>query len=233
MYKKIYVILLILVTGVIVSCNKTDSQEKINTKNETTTNLSDQNWRKIMDKKKFWSIIEKAKNPNSEIMYLNLNEEISKLSEDEVLVFNAYIGSYAEIINDTIWVDMACKVINGYVSDDTGLYFSLWLIAQGEKTLLNALKDPDSLSELPLIPFGNAEFEMLMSIGMNENTDYEKIISIVTKITEEITPGIIIKNGKKYGDYKTFDDAMKDIPNVLPKLIKRAERNGFDWKNYI
>ncbi|MDR3257990.1 MAG: DUF4240 domain-containing protein [Fusobacteriaceae bacterium] len=233
MYKKIYIILLILVTGIIVSCNKTENQEITNAKDEAITNLSDKNWKKVMDKKHFWSIIEKAKNTDSEIMYLNLINEISKLSEDEVIVFNAYIGSYTEITNDTIWVDMACKVINGYVSDDTGLYFSLWLIAQGEATLLNALKDPDSLSELPKIPFGNAEFEMLMSIGMNENTDYEKIISISEKIVEEINPGIIIKNGKKYGDYKSFEDAMKDIPNILPKLIKRAERNGFDWKNYI
>lgn len=46
---------------------------------------------------------------------------------------------------------MACKVINRYVSDDTGLYFTLWLISQGEEVLLKALTDPDSLVEVPNI----------------------------------------------------------------------------------
>ena len=69
-----------------------------------------------------------------------------------------------ESANESIWVDMACKVINGYVSDDTGLYFTLWLISQGEEVLLKALSDPASIVEVPYIHFGNAEFEFIMSL---------------------------------------------------------------------
>jgi hypothetical protein len=184
-----------------------------------------------MNKDKFWTIIEKTMDNDPEIMHSNLVEEISNLTEGETQAFRAYIGGYMEIVNDTIWVDMACKVINGYVSDDTGLYFTLWLISRGEAVLLKALNDPDTLAELPEIPFGNAEFEMLMSVGFTEDENPELHDKLHEKIIVEITPTIKFKNGEKYGEYESFEDGMEDIPTVLPKLIKRAESEGFDWKN--
>ncbi|MHC6203691.1 DUF4240 domain-containing protein [Breznakiellaceae bacterium SP9] len=191
-----------------------------------------------MNKDTFWTIIEKTMDLDTEIMYSNLLEELKILPERDVQVFRAYIGAYMELVNETIWVYMACKVINGYVSDDTGLYFTLWLISRGETVLLKALNDPDTLSELPEIPFGDADFEMLMGIGMDENEgddemDYELMDKLEKKIIEEISQTIKYKDGEKYGKYKTFEDGMEDIPNVLPKLIKRAEKEQFDWKNYI
>jgi hypothetical protein len=190
-----------------------------------------------MNKDTFWAIIEKTKDLDTEIMYSNLIEELKILPEKDVQIFRAYIDGYMELSSETIWVDMACKVINGYVSDDTGLYFTLWLISCGEIVFLNALNDPDTLSELPKLPFGDADFEMLMGIGMDENgegeMDYELMEKLKEKIIEEITPTIKYKDGERYGKYKTFEDGMEDIPNILPKLIKRAEIEEFDWRNYI
>jgi hypothetical protein len=139
---------------------------------------------------------------------------------------------------------MACKVINGYVSDDTGLYFTLWLISQGEKILLNTLNDPDSLSELIEIPFGNADFEELLEFGfekveedIDEDTNEVNEMGIsekmIKKITEEILPTIRFKDDKKFGMYNNFEEGMQDIPNILPKLTKRAKMENFDWENYI
>ena len=189
-----------------------------------------------MNKNTFWAIIEKAKDADTKIMYSNLTEEIANLSKEDILMFRAYINGYMELINETIWIDMACKVINGYTNDDTELFFYLWLISQGETVLLKALNDPDSLSELPEIPFGNAEFEMLMSVGFDEDEeeiDEEAVENLEGKIIGEITPTIKFKNGEKYGRYKTFEDGIEDIPNVLPKLIKRAKEEQFEWENYI
>jgi hypothetical protein len=191
---------------------------------------------KMMNKDTFLAIIEKTKDLNTEIMYSNLIEKLKNLPEKDVQIFRAYIDGYMELSSETIWIDMACKVINGYVSDDTGLYFILWLISRGETVLLKALNDPDTLSELPEIPFGDADFEMLMGIGMDENEeemDYELMEKLKEKIIEEIAPTIKYKDGERYGKYETFEDGMEDIPNVLPKLIKRAEMEEFDWRNYI
>ena len=169
-------------------------------------------------------------------MYSNLTEEITDLLKEDILMFRAYINGYMELINETIWIDMTCKVINGYTNDDAELSFYLWLISQGEAVLLKALNDPDTLSELPEIPFGNAEFERLMSIGFDEDEeeiDEAAIENLEEKIIGEIASTIKFKNGEKYGRYKTFEDGIEDIPNVLPKLIKQAKEEQFEWENYI
>lgn len=190
---------------------------------------------KRMNKEVFWSIIEKTKNSDTEIMRSNLVKELKHFSKEDVLLFNSFLGGYLELVNETIWLDMACKVINGYVSDDTGLYFTLWMIAQGETVLLRALSDPDSLSELPEIPFGDASFERLVTVGMNLDEDAEIDIELMEQsrnsVMAEIAPTVKFKNNEQLGGYEEFEDAMKDIPNVLPRLIKRAEREGFDWNN--
>lgn len=183
-----------------------------------------------MNKEIFWSLFERSKSMDTEEILSNLLQELSVLSAEEVQAFRGYLGAYMEHVNECIWVDMACKVINGYVSDDTGLYFALWLIAQGETVLINALANPDSLSELTYIPFGNAEFEMLMSVGMDESTDYDAVNRMMQKCNMEIAPSIIYKGGNIYGTYGSFEEGMEDIPNVLPSLIKRAKNEGFDWK---
>ncbi|MDR3240295.1 MAG: DUF4240 domain-containing protein [Clostridiales bacterium] len=200
---------------------------------------SDTKQEEVMNKNQFWAIMEKAKDIDTEIMSSKLTEEITNLSKQDAQMFNNYINAYIDLINETIWIDMACKVINGYVSDDTGLYFTLWLMSQGETVLLKAVSDPDTLSELPKIPFGNADFEMLMGIGAGEDEEIENESiknareNAHEKILQEITPSIKFKDGEQYGKYETFDDAMEDIPNILPKLIKRAEMEQFDWKEWI
>ena len=227
--KKAIIILSIfaLIAG---GCKQGNRKNQSLVANSNNTNLT------IMNKDAFWAIIENAKNTNTEKMYSNLTKQMTKLSKEDVFRFRAYLVSYMELANETIWIDMACKVINGYVSDDTGLYFTLWLIAQGETVLLNALKDPDTLAELPEIPFGNADFEMLMAVGFDEDEDIDEVEAgnVFEKIMEEITPSIQYKDGEKYGKYASFEEAMiEGIPNVLPKLIKRAALEQFDWINYI
>ena len=186
-----------------------------------------------MDKAVFWSLLEQNKQTSPGEMPEGLLQALAGLPPEELLTFHGYLNAYMEQVNDCIWVDMGCKVINGYVSDDTGLYFALWLIAQGEKVLLAALADPDSLAELPGIPFGIADFELLMGAGLDETADYEATQRIMEKCSKEIAPSIVYKGGSKYGDYVDFDEGMADIPNLLPNLIQRAKEAGFNWEEFI
>lgn len=190
-----------------------------------------------MTKMKFWELMDEFRhksNGNDELFLQFAHEYLNNCNIEDVYYFGGYLGAYMESANESIWVDMACKVINGYVSDDTGLYFTLWLISQGEEVLLKALADPDSLAEVPNIPFGNAEFELLMGVTyelLGEEIDIEKNSSIQMKCLEVITPDIQYKDNDKYGNYESFEDGMEDIPNILPKLIERAALENFDWKN--
>ena len=226
--KKIAIILSIFAV-IVNSCGQGNQKKQaVETKdNHTNSNLT------IMNKTTFWEIMERAKDANTDKMLSNLQKEMRNFSKTDVLLFNSYIAAYMQLVNETVWLDMACKVINGYVSDDTGLYFTLWVISRGETVLLNALQDPDSLAELPEITWGNAEFEMLMSVGMDysEELDFEQIEKLLQNAVEEIATTIKFKDGEQFGNYEKFEDAMEDIPNVLPKLVKRAESEKFDWKN--
>jgi hypothetical protein len=223
-----------------------------------------------MNREVFWTIVEKAKDTDTEIMYSNLLSEMVKLPKKDVGIFRAFVAGYERLIDKTVWLDMACKVINGYVSDGKGfdqtihlnrsqndpIYinrnFRLWLISCGETVLLRALKNPDTLSELPEIPFGNAKFAMLMEIGIDEKekkcaklatetSDYKatmmylKLLTLFNDNVEDAIkeiPEINFKDGTQFGKYKSFEAGMADIPNILPNLVKRAELEQFDWKNY-
>lgn len=190
-----------------------------------------------MTKMRFWELMDEFRdksNGDNELFLQSAHEYLNNCNIEEVYYFGGYLGAYIESVNESIWIDMACKVINGYVSDDTGLYFTLWLISQGEEILLKALVDPDSLTEIPNIPFGNAEFELLMSLTyelIGEDIDIEKISAIQLKCLEIITLDINYKDNDKYGNYESFEDGMEDIPNILPRLIERAALENFDWKN--
>lgn len=190
-----------------------------------------------MTKMRFWELMDEFRdksNGDNELFLQSAHEYLNNCNIEEVYYFGGYLGAYIESVNESIWIDMACKVINGYVSDDTGLYFTLWLISQGEEILLKALIDPDSLTEIPNIPFGNAEFELLMSLTyelIGEDIDIEKISAIQLKCLKIITLDINYKDNDKYGNYESFEDGMEDIPNILPRLIERAALENFDWKN--
>lgn len=187
-----------------------------------------------MQVEKFWSILDAARNIDEAVYLAQLEEVCSNLTDEDFLKFKGYLSAYMNVSTECVWLDMACKVINGYVSDDTSLYFGLWVISQGETVLLNALKEPDSLASLARIPFGIADFEMLMGVGFDrmESLDYEAAMKIAEECEAEIEKTIAFKDGKQYGDYEEFEDAMDDIPNVLPLLMKRAEEEGFDWKGF-
>jgi hypothetical protein len=188
----------------------------------------------IMNKDAFWQTIEETKNIDTEKMYFKLTQKMKELPKEDVQKFRTYIRAYAGLATETIEGYMACNVIGDYASDDSCYDFTLWLISRGETVLLNALYDPDTLSELPWIPWGKPYFEDLMYVGIDESEDMDD--EMYEKIIEEITPTIKFKYEAEFKKYEYFDDAYVDIPKVLPKLIKRAEleeyTNHYNYKGF-
>jgi hypothetical protein len=99
----------------------------------------------------FWQFVEMAKakaDGDTEARVDALRSVLSGLSPAELQSFqNHYDRLIAMAYRWDLWA--AAYIINGGCSDDGFRYFRDWLISEGRSTFENALKDPDSLADLP------------------------------------------------------------------------------------
>jgi hypothetical protein len=72
-----------------------------------------------------------------------------------------------------------------------------------------------------------------MSIGLDEKPDDELLQEIRETYAEEDSNSFQFQGGEKYAKYETLEDAMEDIHCTLPRLIKRAEIEKFDWQSTV
>ncbi len=116
----------------------------------------------------FWNLIDKAvevSNGDNSIKEQYLITELAKLSFEDILEFEISLRK-AIIEADDYKIMGAAKIIEGYLSDDSYLYFRCWLIGLGKKAYFEALKNPDSLaSYIQSNEF--AEFEPLICVSDN------------------------------------------------------------------
>jgi len=131
-----------------------------------------------MDKQEFWNIINHAVVQSSNVDAVKNKEIIAKLatySADEIIEFEKIFRTLVFEAND-FKVMAANKIIDGWVGDDPYLYFRCWLIAQGERTFNETLKNPDYLADV-VDKRTDASFEDLMyvsTIAFQQSTGKEE-----------------------------------------------------------
>jgi len=111
----------------------------------------------------------------------------------------------------------AASVLLDGCSEDSFMDFRGWLIAQGRETYLAALKDPDSLADVPL--YGRGCFEAMAYLG---DSAYEKLTGKHTynnvdpvayeKLKLELAQDIV------YGDGIGYPYKWKELADYLPRL---------------
>jgi len=166
----------------------------------------------------FWSLIDKAvelSHGDNELKEKLLTIELTKLSLEEIKDFE--IAFRKSVIDaDDFKVMAAEKIIEGYVSDDSYLYFRCWLISQGKKVYEETLKNPDYLAKV---------------VGKGESTDFESLMYVATaaysrktgKEEDESFPrDTAIGLGLDY-DFgapptKGTDWTEDELPKLLPEL---------------
>ena len=167
---------------------------------------------------RFWTLIDNAvsvaKGDNS-IKEKYLISELSKLSLEEIIDFEIAFRKVV-IDADDFKIMAAQKIIEGYVSDDSYLYFRCWLIGKGSLVYTEALKSPEYLAGIAI----NDEvcnFESLMYVAT-------KAYSIKTRKKEDETfpRNIAIAKGLDYDFFKAptkgKDWTEDDLPKLYPKL---------------
>ena len=105
-----------------------------------------------MNKEEFWQTIESVNrlvpDGNQEMVSEKMREELLQHSRQDILdwyiIFHEYLN--AAYRND-LWA--ACTALGAHASDDGFIDFRAWLISQGKKVYMDAMRDPDTLAQNP------------------------------------------------------------------------------------
>ncbi len=171
-----------------------------------------------MDESKFWSMIEQASAKsryNSDDTARILENKLSKMSKSDIFDFERIMRQKV-IEADHFNVMVAQKIIDGYVSDDSYLYFRCWLISLGRKAFYGVIADTDYLA--PLVDKNTVpDFEGLLYVATSAYSN------ITGKEEDESFPrDTMIDEGLNYDDLshqtKGEDWTEEDLPKRAPKL---------------
>lgn len=168
---------------------------------------------------KFWLLIDNAvkiSKGDDQKKEKYLISELTKLSLEEIKDFEIAFRKAIRDAND-FGVMGAQKIINGYVSDDSYLYFRCWLIGQGKNIYSETLKNPDYLVNVITKNHAICEFEGLMYVATNA---YEKVTG---KKEDETFPRNFADNMGLSYDFnitptKGTDWKEDELPTRFPKL---------------
>ena len=149
-----------------------------------------------------------------------LYPQYEKLSEEEIIGFESILR---EKIIELYHYDIiaAQKIIEGYVSDDSFLYFRCWLISQGQNIFKQTLNNPDYLADI---------------VEKNRIYDLEDLLYVTTiafekktgrKEDENFPRDICDKKGLNYdlvfSPPKGDDWEEKNLPIRFPKLFNKMK----------
>lgn len=198
--KNVFITLLLLT---ILSCGKT----KNNTKEENKIELKEFIKSERMDKTEFWKLIDYSiakSNNDKSLQEEAIIEKLVTYNAEQIIEFEKI---FRELIieADDFKIMAAQKVIEGYVSDDSYLYFRCWLIGKGEKIYTETLKNPEFLAE---------------KINQDEETYFEGLMYVATSAYK-------IKTGKKEED-ETFPRTVC-IEKGLDYDFGAPPTKGTDW----
>jgi len=120
-----------------------------------------------MNKNEFWRLIDSAHDDSAgdqDLQEAMLVSRLEKYTPEEIAEFEYLMREYL-IEADDFKVMAAQKIIAGWVSDDSYLYFRCWLIGQGENTFTEALRNPDVLADIVEDDVEYLDFELLLYVA--------------------------------------------------------------------
>lgn len=175
-----------------------------------------------INKDTFWTLIAEAKARCGQDLNASaewLEGQLVQMGPEQAQNFDDIMHGYSTLANKFgLWT--AASVMLDGCSDDGFTDFCGWLIAQGKEVYLAALKDPDSLADVPL--YGEGCFESLAYIG---HRAYEKLTgkkaydsfdrSAYEKRKQELAQDI------EYGEGIDYPYKWSETAAYLPRLCAK------------
>ena len=194
-----------------------------------------------INKDTFWDLLAQAKARCGQDLEASaewIKGQLLALGPEQALNFDNIMHGYSSLAYKFgLWT--AASIILDGCSDDSFNYFRNWLIAQGKDVYLAALKDPDSLADVPV--YGGGRFEPLDYLGASV---YERLTgkdvydrfdqSAYEKLKRELAQDIQYGEGIDY-PYK-WSEAAEYLPRlcgkyVPPQALARLIQNHDDTWN--
>ena len=171
----------------------------------------------------FWTLIAQAKDSwggTHEAAAYWLAERLLEMGPEQTLNFHGILRGYMKLAYQYGLWNAAILILEDGCYGDKFEDFRAWLIYQGKETYLAALKDPDSLADIP--DHENCRFMALPYVG---DMAYERLRGRMPhvdmdpdahrRLTAELKKGIV------YGAETGYPHEWSEIAAYLPRLTAR------------
>jgi hypothetical protein len=163
----------------------------------------------------FWAVIERATadRPGSPAeVAKRAVADLATRPPEEIAAWDRHLGKVlAASVKEDLWA--AAYLINGGCSDDGFDHFRGWLIANGRDVVARAVRDPDSLAELPAVRAAAANGAVF---------EAEEVLSIADEAYQQATgtalPASADQPGKPSSDTFWDFDNEEEMQRRLPRL---------------
>ncbi len=181
-----------------------------------------------MTKDDFWALIAQAKEQCGQDLDASadwLEARLMEMGPEAARSFDSILHGYSALA-DKFGLWTAANLMLDGCTDDGFIDFLGWLIAQGKDVYMAALRDPDTLAEVPL--YGDGCFESLAYIG---DSAYEKLtgrsaydsldLPAYEGLKQELAKEIVYGEGIDY-PYK-WSEAVAYLPALCGKYLTAEE----------
>lgn len=175
-----------------------------------------------VNKDTFWTLIDQARGrcgQDLDAAETWLVEQLAAMGPEQAQSFHNIMQGYRDLAYQYgLW--SAASILCDGCTDDGFLDFRAWLIYQGKSAYLAALRDPDSLADVPA--YGGCCFETLSYVGYYA---YEKLTG--RDVYQDFDPAgyqaLKVELGKDivYGDGINYPYDLADIPAYVPRLCAK------------
>lgn len=190
----------------------------------------------------FWALIEQAKDVYGQDQRASaywLTEQLLEMGPEQAVNFHGIMHGYMELADKYGLWNAATLIQSDGCYSDGFMDFRAWLIAQGKATYLAALKNPDSLADVPvyqncrfeaLIFVGNMAYERLTGREIDDDTDTDAHQRLIAELRRDIV----------YGAGIEYPHEWKEVAAYLPRLcaayttpeeLRDYARRGHLWNH--
>ncbi len=181
-----------------------------------------------INKDTFWALIAQAKEQCGQDLdaYAQwLEDRLMEMSPEQALNFDNIVHGYRDLAYKYGLWSAASTMCDG-CTDDGFIDFRGWLIAQGREVYMSALKDPDSLADIPV--YDNCYFESLGYVG---DLTYAKLTgrdsyhnfdrNAYQALVDELGKDIVYGEGIDYP--YTWSETAAYLPRLCAKYMAPEE----------